>query len=129
MGALVIGSLMSALLGQNGADAASEPRVAPTAPGSKRLPPELVSAIDTAFVIVRQAHGPDEDPRIVVSVPVLGRWMWRGAEHATERVGRFFPELDDASCERAAMLISGQVTMRLREQPKLRRRSSWVWED
>ena len=122
----MIGRLLG-IFGGREEEAVEAPLPAYTSPPHpRRLPAELVAAIESAHIIFREPHDETTDGFIMVTISSVGRWNWDGRDDAAKRVLRSYPELDKAGARRAADLIAAQIGRRSRPRSRASGRTSWM---
>lgn len=93
------------------------------------IPPELIQGIETADVFSRGTDEDDEE-RVVVRVAGMGMFPWEGTQPAAARILRHWPEIGQATANRAARLLAAQLVSRARRvaQGQQPRRRNWVMD-
>lgn len=96
----------------------------------RRVPQEVVAAIEAAWVSVRGEPDPEDGAvRLLVRVPGVGHFIWDGLADAADRLARNF-ELAEPVARRAAKLLAAVVAREEREARRARhaamRATSWV---
>lgn len=94
-------------------------------PQTSMLPPEVTDAIETAWMLTRNATAEDGAARVLVSIP--GRRFF--AENIDSNVAEKWPELNPAQHRRACQWLASKVAAHLRAGVQTMGQPGERWRD
>lgn len=97
-------------------------------PDTDAVPAEVVGALVTASIIVREPAAPDGDPRVLAMIPGHKALLWEGTDAAALALALRY-DLTPCAGRRAAELLAAQIAKETRSTARGAppgRRGGWV---